>query len=80
MNMYLFTLERRFVLQISQPPRIAQNWFYIQNFHMDLSFQKKKNDLEIFSLVPEILNKQTFERFFFKRPVVLTQKLRKLFS
>ena len=59
MNMYLSILEPGFVLQISQPPKIAQNWFCIHNLHMDLSFQKKKNDLEICLLVLEILNKQT---------------------
>ena len=31
-----------FVLQISQPPKVAQKWFCIQNVHMDLSFQQKK--------------------------------------
>ena len=41
-NMYLPISEPGFVLQISQPPKIAQNWFCIQNLHMDLSFQKKK--------------------------------------
>ena len=42
MNMYLSISEHSFVVQISQPPKIAQNWFCIQNLHMDLSFQKKK--------------------------------------
>ena len=59
MNMYLSIPEPRFVLQISQPPQIAQNWFCIQNLHMDLSLQIKKNGLEICSLVSEVLNKQT---------------------
>ena len=36
---------------------------------MDLSFQKKKNSLEICLLVLEILSKQTFLPFFFKHPV-----------
>ena len=27
---------------ISPPPKIAQNWFCIQNLHTDLSFQKNK--------------------------------------
>ena len=47
MNIYLSISEPGFVLQISQPPKIAQNWFGIQNWHMDLSFQRKKNGLEI---------------------------------
>ena len=64
MNMYLSIPEPRIVSLISQPPKIAQNWFCIQNLHMYLSFQKKKNGLEICSLIPEILNKQTFEHFF----------------
>ena len=34
--------ESYFVLQISQPPKIAEKWFCIQNLHMDLSFQEKK--------------------------------------
>ena len=42
MNIYLSTPEPRFVLQISQPPKIAQHWFCIQNLLMDLSLQKKK--------------------------------------
>ena len=29
-------------LQISHPPKMAQNWFCIQNLHMVPSFQKKK--------------------------------------
>ena len=28
-----------FVLKISQLPKVAQNWFCIQNLHMDFSFQ-----------------------------------------
>ena len=39
-NMYLYISEPGFNLQISQPPEIAQNWFCIQNLHMDPSFQK----------------------------------------
>ena len=39
-NMYLYISEPSFNLQISQPPEIAQNWFCIQNLHMDPSFQK----------------------------------------
>ena len=35
-------LEPHFVLQISQPPGFAQQWFYIYDLCMDLSFQKKK--------------------------------------
>ena len=42
MNVYLSLPEPRFVSLISQPPKIAQNWFCIQNLHMYLSFQKKK--------------------------------------
>ena len=34
--------ESYFVLQISQPPKIAQKWFCIQNLHMDFCFQEKK--------------------------------------
>ena len=34
--------ESYFVLQISQPPKIAQKWFRIQNLHMNLIFQEKK--------------------------------------
>ena len=41
-NMYLNISEPGFNLQISQPPKIAQNWFCIQNLHMDPSFQGKK--------------------------------------
>ena len=58
-DMTLSISESYFVLQISQSPNIAQKWFYIQNLHMDLSFQKKKIGLEICLLVLEILNKQT---------------------
>ena len=42
MNMNLCISEPHFVLQISQPPNIAQKWFFTQNLHMGLSFQKKK--------------------------------------
>ena len=42
MNMNLCISEPHSVLQISQPPNIAQKWFYTQNLHMGLSFQKKK--------------------------------------
>ena len=34
--------EAHFVLQISQPAKVAQNWFWIQNLCLDLNFQKKK--------------------------------------
>ena len=69
MNMNLSTLEPHFVLQISQSANIAEKWFCIQNFHMDLSFQKK-NGLVIRLLVPEIFKK--FKRsIFFRRPVEL---------
>ena len=64
MNTYFSIPEPLFVLQISQLPKVAQNWFCIQNLHMELSFQMKKKDFEIRSLVLEKLNKQTFERFF----------------
>ena len=30
-----------FVLLIPWSPKIAQKWFFIQNLHMDLSFQEK---------------------------------------
>ena len=63
-NMIVSVSESHFGLQISQPPNITQKWFCIQNLHMDLSFQKKKNGVEIRSLVLEISNKQTFEHFF----------------
>ena len=39
--------KSHFVLQIFQLPKIVQNVFSIQNLRMDLSFQKKKNSLEI---------------------------------
>ena len=42
MNMNLSVSEPNFVLQISQPPDIAEILFCIQNLHMNLSFQKKK--------------------------------------
>ena len=38
-------------------PNIKQNWCCIQNYHMDLGSQKKKNGLEFCFLVPEISNK-----------------------
>ena len=41
-NMTFSISEPHFVLQISQPPIIAQKWFCIQNLHMDISFQQKK--------------------------------------
>ena len=41
-NMYLYISEPGLNLQISHPPKIAQNWFCIQNLHMVPSFQKKK--------------------------------------
>ena len=41
MNMYLSISEPRFVLQISQPPKIVQNWFCIQNLH---KFSEEKRD------------------------------------
>ena len=41
-NMNLSVSEPHFVLQISQPPNIAQKWFCIKNLHMDLSFQEIK--------------------------------------
>ena len=53
-NMPLSILEPNVVLRISQSLNIAQKWFCIKNLHMDLSFQKKKNSLEIRFLVPEI--------------------------
>ena len=42
MNINLSISEPHFVLQISQPPNIAQKWFCIQNLHMDISLQKKQ--------------------------------------
>ena len=42
MNINSSISETHFVLQISQPLNIAQKLFCIQNFHTDLSFQKKK--------------------------------------
>ena len=74
MNMYLSILEPDFALQISQPPKIARNWFCTQNFDMDLSSQKKKNSLEICSWVLEILSKQTFLPFF-ETPCILLLEL-----
>ena len=56
-SVYLSISEPNFVLQISQSSNIAQKWFCIQNFSMDLSFQKEKNGLEICFLVPEIFKK-----------------------
>ena len=50
MNMCI--LEPNFILQISQPHKIAQN------LQMDLSFQKK-NGLNVCFLVAEIINKQS---------------------
>ena len=47
---------------------MAQKWFCIQNFCMDLSFQKKKNYLEIRYLVAEILS-ETRGSFFLGNPV-----------
>ena len=46
MNTYFSIPEPLFVLQISQLPKVAQNWFCIQNLHMELSFQKKKTVLK----------------------------------
>ena len=46
MNTYFSIPEPLFVLQISQLPKVAQNWFCIQNLHMELSFQKKKEILK----------------------------------
>ena len=67
--MYLSISEPGFVLQITQLPLIAQNWFCIQNLHMDLSFQKEKrirNPYIDFGVI-----KQTnIVTFFFKHPVV----------
>ena len=68
-NMNLSISEMLFVLQISQSLNIAKKWFCIQNFHLDISFQKKeKNSWEICFLVPEISNKYK-RSIFFRRPV-----------
>ena len=64
MNMHLSIPELRFALQISQTQKIAKSLFCIQNLHMDIIFQKKKNGLEIYLLVLEIPSKQTFLPFF----------------
>ena len=63
--------ESHLGLQISQPPNITQKRFCIQNLHMDLSFQKKKNSLEICFLVPEILNKYK-RSIFFETPCIIS--------
>ena len=42
MNINLSISELHLVLQISQPPNIAQKWFCIQNLHIDISFQRKQ--------------------------------------
>ena len=39
--MNLFVSKPHFVLQISQPSGFAQQWLYIHDLYMDLSFQKK---------------------------------------
>ena len=41
MNMNLSILEPHFVMQISEPPNIAEKRICIQNLDMGLSFQKK---------------------------------------
>ena len=41
-NLNLSVSENYFVSQISQPPKVAEKWFCIQNLRMDLSFQEKK--------------------------------------
>ena len=69
MNMYLSISEPGFVLQISQPTKIAQNWLWIQNLHMDRSFQKKERFRNLFIGFGDI--KQTnIVTFFTKHPVV----------
>ena len=40
--MNLSISEPHFVLQISQPPNIAQKWFCIQNLHMGDSTQPQQ--------------------------------------
>ena len=67
-NLTLSVSESHFVLQISHIPNIAQKWVCTQNLHMALSFQKKKNGLEMRFLVPVILSK--YKRLiFFRCPV-----------
>ena len=63
-NLTLSVSEPHFVLQISHLPNMAQKWFCTQNLHMGLSFQKKKNGLEIRFLGPEILSKYKRSIFF----------------
>ena len=41
MNLNLSTSELHFVFQISQPPNIAQKWFFMQNLQMDLNFSEE---------------------------------------
>ena len=44
-NLNLSVSETYFVSQISQPPKMVEKWFCIQNLRMDLSFQGEKNNL-----------------------------------
>ena len=49
--------------QISRLPDLAQNWFYIENKRIDVSFQKK-NDMLIRNSVVELISKKKWGGFF----------------
>ena len=64
MNMNWSISESNSVLQISQSPYIAQKWFCIKNFHMDLSFQKKKKRFKNLFLGSREIKQILFMHFF----------------
>ena len=76
MKMNLCISEPHFVLQISQPPNIAQKWFCIQILRMDLSPQGEKQLLNLLDglKVTTILVIKENSGVFFKQPVS-SQKL-----
>ena len=51
-------------------PNIAQKWFCIQNFHVDLSFQKKKRFRNLFLGSRDIKQILFLRGFFLETPVL----------
>ena len=67
MNMYLSILEPSFILQMSQPRKITQNWFCNQN----LQFLEGKKRFRNLFIGSRDIKKTNILKFFLKRPVEL---------
>ena len=64
MNIYLSIPEPHIVFHDISAPQNRTKLVLYSKFTYVSQFSEEKNGLEICSFVPEIFNKQTFERFF----------------